>query len=133
MKKPELTHPRPRGWKKALLMLLALFGGLALSFLGFGLLWSGIAWSVQMIMAIPFLLVSFALCRWDKGAVDSSILIASGAAPIAMLMFQFRDTHGSHLLPVLVTLSWFIGIISGYYCNKIFPESVKLKQDGLPG
>ena len=129
MKKTESTNPRPRGWKKAFLILLALIGGLVLSFLGFGLLWSGVAWHVQMIMVIPFLLLSYALCRWDKGAVDSCILIASGATPIALLMTQFRDTQGSHLMSVLVTLSWFIGILSGYYGNKMYPGSSKSEQD----
>lgn len=129
MKKTESTNSRPRGWQKAALILSALIGGLVLSFLGFGLLWSGIAWHVQMIMVIPFLMLSYALCRWDKGTVDSCILIASGAAPIALLMTQFRDTQGSHLMSVLVTLSWFIGIISGYYCNKIYPESSKSEQN----
>jgi hypothetical protein len=106
-------------WEKALIVLLALIGGFLLSFIGFGALWSGISWNYQLLMFLPFLLLSFALTRWNKGRLDSCILIISGAAPLGTLIAQFRDNNDSHLMPILVVLSWLIGIISGYFLEKI--------------
>ena len=43
-------------WKTIRIILAALIGGFLLSFLGFGLLCSGIPWHTQLIMILPFLL-----------------------------------------------------------------------------
>lgn len=109
-------------WKKVLTVLLALIGGFLLSFIGFGVLWSGILWHYQLMMFLPFLLLSFVLTRWSKGRLDSCILIICGAAPLGALMTQFRDSNDSHLMPILVVVSWLIGIISGYFLVKISPD-----------
>lgn len=106
-------------WKNALIALLALLGGFLLSFLGFGLLWSGIPWHFQLIMALPFLLLSYAVFRWSKESIGYCAFILIGAAPLGMLMTQFRDTNGSHLMPVLVVVSWFLGSIAGCYLGKL--------------
>ncbi len=110
-------------WKKILVVVSALIGGFLLSFIGFGVLWSGISWHYQLIMFLPFLLLSFALTRWGKGALDSCFFILCGAAPLGILITQFRDNNDSHLLPILMVSSWLIGIISGYYLAKISPGS----------
>ena len=106
-------------WKAMLINLAALIGGFLLSFLGFGLLWSGIPWHVQLIMILPFLLLSYAVFRWSKGSIGSCAFIFVGAAPLGILISQFRDTNGSHLMPILVVFSWIIGILAGYYWGKI--------------
>jgi|GEM_PF-3283379 len=110
-------------WKIILVILSALVGGFLLSFIGFGVLWSGAPWHFQLLMAFPFLLLSFIVFHWGKGAIDNCILILLGAAPLGMLMTQFRDTNGSHLMPILVVFSWILGIISGYFLGKLLPCS----------
>jgi hypothetical protein len=106
-------------WKAMLIILSALIGGFLLSFLGFGLLWSGIPWHVQLIMILPFLLLSYGVFRWSKGSMWSYAFIFIGAAPLGILISQFRDTNGSHLMPILVVFSWIIGILAGYYWGKL--------------
>ena len=110
-------------WKKILVILLALAGGFLLSFVGFGVLWSGISWHYQLIMFFPFLLLSFAVAHWNKGAVDGCIFILCGAAPLGALITQFRDSNGSHLMPILVVFTWLMGIIAGYFLAKTSSDS----------
>lgn len=110
-------------WNKILVIVSALIGGFLLSFIGFGVLWSGISWHYQLIMFLPFLLLSFVLTRWGKRALDSCFFILCGAAPLGILITQFRDNNDSHLLPILMVSSWLIGIISGYFLAKISPGS----------
>ncbi len=80
-------------------------------------------------MFFPFLLLSFAVSHWNKGAVGGCIFIACGTAPLGALITQFRDSNGSHLMPVLVVLTKLIGIIAGYFLAKTsldsHPESSK--------
>ncbi|WP_090721028.1 lysophosphatidic acid receptor [Nitrosomonas sp. Nm166] len=110
-------------WKKILIILLALIGGFLLSFLGLGLLWSGIPWHYQVLMFFPFFLLSFALSRWSAGAITACIFILCGAAPLGALMVQFRDINNSHLMTSLIVLSWLIGIASGYFLAKVLLNS----------
>lgn len=110
---------QPARWKNLLIWISALGGGFLLSFLGFGLLWSGISWHVQMVLALLFFTaLSYGLSRWSQGAIVPEILLVTGALPLGLLMMQFRDTSGSHLLPVLVVLSWLLGIAAGYFWGK---------------
>lgn len=106
-------------WKAMLIILVALIGGFLLSFLGYGLLWSGITWHFQLIMLLPFLLLSYAVFLWSKGSTGPFAFILIGAAPLGILISQFRDTNGSHLMPILVVFSWIIGILAGYYWGKL--------------
>lgn len=106
-------------WKNILIVLFTLAGGFILSFLGFGLLWSGIPWHFQLIMALPFLMLSYAVFHWSKGNIGFCAFALIGAAPLGMLMTQFRDTNGSHLMPVLVVVSWLLGSIAGCYLGKL--------------
>lgn len=106
-------------WHKAGIVLLALIGGFLLSFLGFGLLWSGIPWHFQMLMFFPFLLFTWVISRWNQGAADGCVGIILGAAPLGVLITQFRDNTDSHLLPVLIVVGWIIGIAAGYFLARI--------------
>lgn len=106
-------------WKNILIILFALAGGFLLSFLGFGLLWSGIPWHFQLIMAVPFLLLSYVVFRWSKGNIGFCAFAFIGAAPLGMLMTQLRDTNGSHLMPILVVISWLLGFTAGCYLGKL--------------
>ncbi|MER2511099.1 lysophosphatidic acid receptor [Nitrosomonas ureae] len=102
-------------WHSIFIILCALVSGFLLSFIGFGLLWSGISWHTQLIMALPFLLLSRAVYRWSKGALGICAFIVVGAAPLGVLISRFRDTNDSHLMPVLVVLSWILGVLAGCY------------------
>lgn len=108
-----------RSWNKMGIIFLALVGGFLLSFLGFGLLWSGISWFLQLLMFFPFLLLAWAISRWNKGLIDGCAGIFLGAAPLGILFTQFRDNNDSHLMPVLMVVSWLIGIGAGYFLAKI--------------
>ncbi len=110
-------------WKTILILIMALIGGFLLSFLGFGLLWSGIPWHYQVLMFFPFFLLSFAITRWSGGMIAACIFILCGVTPLGALMIQFRDTNDSHLLPFLMVLSWLIGIVSGYFWAKLSLDS----------
>lgn len=115
--KPESNHRN--NWREMLIILLALAGGFLLSFLGFGLLWSGISWHMQLIMTLPFFLLSYGLYRWSNNATLSCVFILVGAAPLGLLITRFRDTNDSHLLPILIVSSWVIGIFAGFYFGKL--------------
>ncbi len=97
------------------IVLCALVSGFLLSFLGFGLLWSGISWYMQLVMTLPFLSLSYAVYRWSKGALGICGFILLGAAPLGILITRFRDTNDSHLMPSLVVLSWVLGMLAGCY------------------
>ena len=110
----EESHTR-NFWHSIFIILCALVSGFLLSFIGFGLLWSGISWHIQLIMALPFLLLSRVVYRWSKGALGICAFIVVGAAPLGVLISRFRDTNDSHLMPVLVVLSWILGVLAGCY------------------
>lgn len=128
--KEESNHRRH--WKKIGVALLAMIGGFLLSFIGFGVLWSGISWHYQMLMFFPFLLLSYAVSRWSARAIDACIFTLCGTAPLGILMTQFRDTNDSHLMPILVVLSWLLGIISGYFLTKILPVPQSESSKDIP-
>ena len=110
---------RQSHWKEVMMILMVLVSGFLLSFIGFGILWSGIAWHYQMLMFFPFLGLSWIVFRWRKGALDACVSLCLGAAPVGILMTQFRDTNGSHLMPILVVLTWILGVLGGYFLGKI--------------
>lgn len=118
--KAESNHRN--SWKEILITLIALVGGFLLSFLGFGLLWSGISWHIQLIMVLPFFLLSYGLYRWSHNAIISCIFILIGAAPLGLLITRFRDTNDSHLLPILIVSDWIIGILAGFYFGKLLQK-----------
>ncbi len=118
-------------WKKVGIILSALVGGFLLSFIGFGLLWSGISWYFQMLMLFPFLLLTWIVSRWNQGMIDSCICILCGAAPLGTLITQFRDTNDSHLMPILIVLCWLIGIASGYFLAKVSVNSTPASSEDI--
>ena len=85
-------------WKKIVVILLVLAGSFLLSIVGFWVLWSGIFWNYQLVMFFLFLLLSFSVSHWNKGAVGGCIFIACGVAPLGTLTTQFRDSSGSQLM-----------------------------------
>lgn len=105
-------------WKDLAILFSALIGGFLLSFLGFGLLWSGMLWHVQLIMVLPFALLSYVVTRWSKGKIGLCIFIFVGAAPLGILITQFRDNNDSHLMPILIVMGWLLGVILGYFLAK---------------
>ncbi len=110
---------RRSGWKTTFMAFCALIGGFLLSFLALVALWSGIPWVVQIAMFLPFLLFSYAVFKCTNESWIICVLILAGATPLGILMTQFRDTNGSHLLPTLVVMSWIIGISAGCYLGKL--------------
>ena len=93
------------------MIVVALFGGFILSFLGLGALWVGASWPFQMLMFFPFLLLALAIKRFGGNAVP----LILGALPIAATLVQFRDKENSHLMPILMVGAWALGILLGNY------------------
>ncbi len=110
---------RRSGWKTTFMAFCALIGGFLLSFLALVALWSGIPWIVQIAIFLPFLLFSYTVFEWTNESWIICALILVGAMPLGILMMQFRDTNGSHLLPTLMVMSWIIGISAGCYLGKL--------------
>ncbi len=94
--------------------LLAVGGGFGLSFLGLGSLWVGAAWHYQALMFFPFFLLAFALARAAPPGGRVFLLVIYGAAPIGLLTTMFRDSSGSHLMPMLMVGAWLAGVVSGH-------------------
>lgn len=84
-----------------------------LSILAFGLLALAMSWPVQLAMGVPFALVAYVLARRARDARRVAVSMLAGAAPLGLLFAQFRNAEGSHLMPVLVVLSWAGGIVVG--------------------
>lgn len=96
-------------------VISALAGGLILSFIGFGLLWAGASWPYQFGMLVPFLVLAFFLARRSLVAAYG---VLAGAAPIAIIIVQFRDNDNSHLMPVLVVAGWIAGTLLGHFLGR---------------
>jgi hypothetical protein len=99
---------------RAILIIGGILGGFALSFLGFGLMWIGLSLYVQgAILALLFFAFTFGL---GKGLRDARLVFcfpALGAAPVAGLFVQFRNSEGSHLGAVLLVTCWGLGALVG--------------------
>jgi hypothetical protein len=107
-----MTHKPHTDRKQGLLWALALMVGFALSFAGFGVLWTGTPWHYQCLMFFPFLFLSFAVTRFSS---NGAWFIWVGAMPIGLLLLQFRDKNDSHLASYLVVGTWIIGTLTGRY------------------
>ena len=115
-------------WKKIQIGFCALIGGFLLSFLGFGILLSGISWIVQTVMFLPFMLFSFVLYRWGNGSLVICACILLSIIPLGTLVTQLRDTNGSHLMPTLLVVTWIIGILAGCFLGKISRQTQTTQQ-----
>jgi len=114
-------------WKKLFSALLAIAGGLILSFSGFGILWIGSPWHYQLLMFFPFLLLSFVVTLMRTNAL---LFVTLGAVPLGSLIPQARDPSGSHLMPILTICAWVAGIFVGYYLgNKFLQRSKRSSED----
>lgn len=118
-------------WKTILIIVTALIGGFLLSFLGFSILASGIPWLVQLVMILPFMLLSLGIVRWSNGGIGFCAFIVMGAAPLGALIMQFRDTNGSHLMPILIVTGWLIGIFVGWYLGRLFRKTASDTSDNM--
>lgn len=85
--------------------------GFVLSFIALGVLWIGTPWALQWLVCVPFGLVAYWLTR--SGRDGRSMLL--GAAPIALLLTQFRDADDSHLASTLLACAWLLAILAGWY------------------
>ena len=95
-------------------MLIAIAGGFALSFVGFGILWAGAPWHFQALMFFPFAALAFATSCFSSAPNRHFLSVILGAAPLGTLLLMFRDKSGSHLMPVLIATSWLAGCLAGY-------------------
>lgn len=96
-------------------MIAALAGGFLLSFVAFGVLWIGTPWHLQVLMAVPFLLLALAIAWTGEPGNTTGLMVAYGAAPLGALIMMFRDKNDSHLMPILVVLGWLAGILAGHF------------------
>lgn len=96
--------------------MLALAGGFGLSFLALGLLWIGTPWPFQALMGVPFFVLTWLLARGAPGSANQLLtFVLTGAAPLGLLITQFRDKNDSHLNSVLIVVCWFAGAALGRY------------------
>ncbi|GAA4430519.1 hypothetical protein [Acidovorax lacteus] len=83
--------------------------GFGLSFIGLGLLWAGVPWSGQFLMALPMAGAGYLCQRWG----GSAAAVVVGVLPLSLLLVQFRDASGSHAMPIALVLSWAAAIALG--------------------
>ena len=98
--------------------VIALVAGFALSFLGVGLLWIAMAWTVQALMLVPFAVLTFGLARWSGHARQVAGMVVLGMLPLGALLTQFRNREGSHLAPTVVVLAWVAGVALGAWLGR---------------
>ena len=110
---------------KPITAFVALAGGFVLSFAGVGALWIGAAWHYQALMFFPFLLLSFVVTRTSNG--QTYLLAVFGALPLAVLLSMFRDSNDSHLMSMLMVLTWLVGILGGHQLADRFRRTSRLK------
>lgn len=108
--------------KESLRTLLAAAGGFGLSFLGLGTLWVGAAWHYQALMFLPFCLLAFAITRSGNPPDKAFMGVIYGAAPLGLLITQFRDSQDSHLMPILMASAWLAGILAGHHLAAKLPR-----------
>lgn len=118
--------------KKSLRAFFAAAGGFALSFLGMGTLWIGAAWHYQALMFLPFLLLAFAITRSGEPGDKLFMVVIYGAAPIGLLITQFRDSNDSHLMPILMVCAWLAGVLAGHCLAANLPPPAGLTKTGAP-
>lgn len=102
--------------------LIGIIIGFALSFLSFGILWSGIN---QWAQAAPPLLFFIAGYFLAKKSVNALLHLYIGAAPLAGILVMFRDKEGSHALGIAIVLSWAIAAALGVKLSGKYKTSKK--------
>jgi hypothetical protein len=91
--------------------LFAIVGGFLLSFAALGMLWIGQPLGNIFVVA-GYVLLAYVASHFREPK-RAALTSAVGAMPIAMMVVQFRDNVGSHLLPMVLAGSWFAGIALG--------------------
>jgi hypothetical protein len=109
--------------RQGLFLILGIAGSFAVSFLGLGLLWIGLPFPVQAVISLVFLLLAYGLGRFLKN-IGTTLTTFAGAAPIGLLITQFRDQNDSHLKPVLLVLGWALGMFLGAWLGTKSNHSV---------
>jgi hypothetical protein len=105
------------GLRGGLFAFIGLAGGFGLSFVGLGVLWIGTPRLYQLIVALPFLLLSWVVARFGGGPYPALPIIV-GAAPIGGLITMFRDKDDSHLTSVLVVSAWAVAVLAGQWLGR---------------
>jgi hypothetical protein len=88
-------------------------GAIALSILGFGFLWIGKP-SGEAAVASLFMLLAYFVSH-HQGARKTLATVLLPAAPIALLILQFRDPNDSHLASIAIVLAWIAGALIGAF------------------
>ncbi len=97
--------------RQGILSVVGPVSGIALSCIALGVLWIGTPWPAQFLMCIPFFIAAYAITRLKA---DGRFVLL-GAAPVALLVVQFRDKEGSHAAPVLLVCAWAASILLGWH------------------
>lgn len=93
---------------------LALALGFGLSFVALGLLWVGTPWPLQALLGLAFAAAAWVLCRAGSGrTLEPALALVAGAAPIGLVLVQFRTPDGSHASSIAVVLAWVAGTAAG--------------------
>jgi hypothetical protein len=88
-----------------------LSAGFGLSFLAFGLLWSGAPWTYQFLIAVPFTLAGYLIRRSGHTAYP----VLAGMLPVGALIVQVRDKNDSHAMPIALVCAWILAVLGGIY------------------
>lgn len=94
---------------------LGILLGFTLSFLSFGILWTGINQWAQSVVTILFFILCYLLSRRVKNAMLGMMI---GAAPAGGIIMLFRDKNDSHLLGVSIVASWVAAAGLATYLNR---------------
>ncbi|MBY0515387.1 MAG: hypothetical protein K2P81_00660 [Bacteriovoracaceae bacterium] len=90
--------------------MILVFTGALLSFLNLGILWTGVNQWIQSTVALAFFLVSYYVTKNKK---SQSFYMLLGSAPLYLLLVQFRDKNGSHLLGITIIASSTLALLLG--------------------
>ncbi len=100
-------HPPSRGIHTTIGLTL----GFGLTIVAFGFLWIG------QLRGMWFVFAAFAFSAYvlseRAGRMTPLLSMAIGAAPLSLLMVQFRDANDSHLMSVATTIGWYASIVLG--------------------
>ncbi|MBL8514007.1 MAG: hypothetical protein JNJ55_08435 [Betaproteobacteria bacterium] len=94
----------PQTSKQTLALGLALVASFLLIFTGFGFFWVGLP-GACLLLAGAYAVVAFAAARVST-MMAALVATGLGLLPLAGIIVRFRDSSGSHLLPLAILSVW---------------------------
>jgi len=95
-------------------LVAGIVGSLALSwFLGIGFLWIGKP-EGEVLVSVLFMFLAYSVSHW-RGSRMALLATLAPAAPLALLLVQFRDPNDSHLMSIAIVMGWLAGAVIGAF------------------